>query len=385
MTPMAVAQGTETISAHVPVTRSDSRKEPLSWLVAVFALGAAGKLATAWVEARVSRWTGFDIKVETSGAADALLYLFLFVAPVQELAKVAAMWPAFRSKHFNEPVDGVVYSSTAALGFGFVGLLEVGLGLHGPTAGLEVVRALLALPAHVFFAAAWGYALGRTRRGQEPGPLFPLAWMAATALHGLYAHLAYARGAAAMAGTVPLLALMGTLSILALRDLGARADRTGGSNWLERVSLAYVPRPPSLSAVREAFSKEDQPLGVGWIAFGVLVTVGAVLSSLVLTVGFARAMHVDFSLGDDLDIRSATPVALLGSGVLFAFFLSGLVVARASGLPTLLEPVAATGLALALFLTLFAMVSSLALVVVLAFSPIAWGLACVGAWIGRKR
>ena len=33
-------------------------------------------------------------------------------------------------------------------------------------------RTAVALPAHVFFACAWGYALGRAKRIKRPGPIF---------------------------------------------------------------------------------------------------------------------------------------------------------------------------------------------------------------------
>src|SRR5579864_2729163 len=88
------------------VYHSDKNREP-AWLV----------LATFYAETLAEKWTQLDVQVHVAGNKGALMFLFLFVAPMRECAKVAATWPAFRSKHFDEPLDGVVYSSSAALGF----------------------------------------------------------------------------------------------------------------------------------------------------------------------------------------------------------------------------------------------------------------------------
>src|SRR5690606_28065841 len=93
--------------------------------------------------------------------------------------------------------------------------------------------------------------------------------------------------------------------------------------------------------------------------------------------------HVDFSIVDEHDVSTTAPVALLGSGILFAFPVSGYLIARASNLPTLLEPALASALAILLALVLLGLAAPVALVFALAFSPIAWALACAGAWIGR--
>jgi hypothetical protein len=68
---------------------------------------------------------------------------------------------------------------------------------------------------------------------------------------------------------------------------------------------------------------------------------------------------------------------------LAAFPVSGYLIAKASNLPTLLEPALASGLAIVFMLVLLGLAAPVALVFALAFSPIAWGLACAGAWVGR--
>lgn len=361
---------------------SDRRREPLPLVLLVFGLGAVAKVATWAIEARASAWTGLELDAQTAGNAGALLFVFGFAAPVREASKVAAMWVAFRSRWFDEPLDGLVYASSSALGFAMV---ENALTLRGhPVGWVWVLRTAVSLPAHVFFACAWGYALGRAKVIKRPGAIFPGAWLVATASHGLYMHLVYGRGPGALVGTLPLLLAMGIATVFAARDLRAREDRTSRSSMLlERVSSLYVPGPPSIGSVREALRREGQPITVRWILFGALVTLGAMTTGLVLSIAFGHWAHVDFSIVDEHDVSTTAPVALLGSGLLAAFPVSGYAIAKASSLPTLLEPALATGLAIVLTLVLLGLTAPVALVFALAFSPIAWGLACAGAWVGR--
>ncbi len=367
---------------------TDRRREPLWLVLLTFGLGAGGKVGTFLLESSAARWTGLDVSAQLAGSAGSLLFLFGFAAPIREASKVAAMWPAFRSKHFDEPMDGIVYASASALGFAMV---ENALTLREHAFGwIWIARTAIALPAHVFFACSWGYALGRAKRIKRPGPIFPLAWVAATAVHGLYVHLVFGRGPGALVGTIPLLLAMAVPTVFAIRDLRAREEAAMAEHGsrtsvlLERVSSLYVvSSPPSLRSVREAMRREGQPITLRWIVFGALVTVGAMTVGLVLAVAFGHWAHVDFSIVDEHDVSTTAPVALLGSGILLAFPVSGYLVARASNLPTLLEPAMASGLAIALTLVLLGLAAPVALVFALAFSPIAWALACAGAWVGR--
>jgi RsiW-degrading membrane proteinase PrsW (M82 family) len=365
---------------------SDRRREPLPLVLLVFFLGGVGKGITHYAEIRATSWTGLDMTAQVAGNTGSVLFLFGFAAPIREASKVAAMWPAFRSKHFDEPVDGLVYASAAALGFACI---ENAITLRDhPLGWIWIARTAVALPAHVFFACMWGYALGRVKTVKTPGPLFPATWVLATAAHGLYAHLVYGRGPGALVGTLPLLLAMAAATFFAARDLHARGEARSASSsrssvLLDRVSVFYMSGPPSIQTVREALRREGQPITLRWVAFGALVTVGAMTAGLVLSVAFGHWAHVDFSVVDEHDVTTTAPVALLGSGLLLAFPISGYLIARASNLPTLLEPALATGVAIIFMLVLLGMAAPVALVFALAFSPIAWGLACAGAWVGR--
>lgn len=366
------------------VHRSARRREP-AWLVTtVFVLGAVFAGAAFFIESRAARWTGLDLRANVSGQAGALLFLYALVAPVREAAKVSATWVAFRTRHFDEPYDGVVYASASALGFAMV---ENAVVLHAhATGGVWLARVALALPAHLFFACAWGYALGRAKQRKRPGPIFPVTWIGAVVGHGLYIHFVYGRGPGALLAVLPLLVAMGVAAAFAARDLRQRGDAREPGERLSRVSftsLDVFSNPPSFRNVREALRRREEPLKVRWVVYGAVVTLGAMIVGLAGSVAFGNWAHVDFSLVDEHAVSTTAPVALLGAGLLAAFPVSGFLVARASAARTLLEPAMATGLAIVITLALLGLAAPVALVFALAFSPVAWALACAGAWVGR--
>ncbi len=374
------------------VWRSDKRREP--WLPATgtFVLGALCAVPTFYLQEKASSWTGLDVRSAIAGDAGSLLFQFALVSPVRELAKVAASWPAFQSKHFDEPYDGVVYAALASMGFAtYDGAWHL---WHHRDAGIWMVRVLLALPAHLFFACLWGYALGRAKKAKRPGKLFPLTWLAATVGHAFYAHFTYGRGPGALVALVPMLLMMALVATMLARDLhrrGEEAVRAPGFASSDGGLLSSTPysvptsstSPPSLRAVREALRKADRPIMVRWIVVGTLVTIGAMIVGLAASIAFGHYARVDFAAVDEHDVSTTAPVALLGAWILAAFPLSGFIVARASGVATLLEPALSAGLAIVAALVLLGLAAPIALVFALAFSPIALALACAGAWVGR--
>jgi len=366
----------------VLVHRTDANREPPWLVVLTFALGSASGLVVQIITLRVAALTGLDMRVSVAGESGALVFLFLVVAPTREAGKVAAAWPAFLSKHFDEAYDGVVYSAASALGFAAV---ENGFVLHAhPSGAIWIARALLALPAHVFFACLWGYALGRAKHAKDRIPLFPAAFLAAIAGHGLYAHFVYGRGPGALLAVTPLLAVMGLVTWVLGRDLQARDARTPEvpvpSSRFSRLSAA----PPSLSAVRSALMRADEPVKVRWIVLGAIITIGSMIVGLAAGVVAAHAMHIDLSTVDDHDVGAAAPVLLLGIGLLASFPTSGWLIARAAAVRTLLEPALAVVLALVVTLFALGLAAPVTVVFALALSPIAWILSCFGAWIARE-
>jgi RsiW-degrading membrane proteinase PrsW (M82 family) len=117
-----------------------------------------------------------------------LLYCLLVVGPIEEGVKfVAARAFIFRSVHFDEPIDGLIYSSAIAIGFAsFESLIYTAI-MEWP---YQLARAITAPLTHSLFSSIWGfataYAFFRTRNRQIRFGLQAGSLIAAIIAHGLY-------------------------------------------------------------------------------------------------------------------------------------------------------------------------------------------------------
>jgi multisubunit Na+/H+ antiporter MnhG subunit len=343
-------------------------------LTIVMAVGGAfSALFAAYVERALLSFTGLTLDVATSGASGALLATFLLAAPLEEALKVGVVWPLYRTRRIDTPRLGVCYAAAAGAGFSAVkGVVALILGAG---TGITVLRAVVSVPAQLFFAGMWGYALG-TRRRSRGGHWFSLAWLAATLLHGLHDHIVWGRGPGLLVTVLPLFVFMGVGAWIALRDVAP--DSLSHHSHL-------IPDPPSLHSMREALRPVDHRLMVRWIAIGAFVTLGLIIALLAAAVVVGHRLGVDFSLADESDVRSSGPLFLLGAAVLLAFPIAGYLVARASAAHSVLEPALAAGLALAALVAMLFVTAPIGVLFALAVAPLAFGLACGGAWIGLER
>jgi RsiW-degrading membrane proteinase PrsW (M82 family) len=157
-------------------------REPV-WMVGLaFLWGMVAMIPALFLENQLLR-QGLD---PGDSLAMRAVALFLVVGPVEELCKFAAVrLHIYSHAQFNEPMDGIVYSVSAASGFALVenvrymeGMPEV-IWARGPAATL----------AHILFAGFWGSALGWTkamenRRTARLIVAGGLLWAAST--HGLF-------------------------------------------------------------------------------------------------------------------------------------------------------------------------------------------------------
>ena len=343
-------------------------------------LGFAVALPIEWVVRAAGASLGVDPKVQITGAwASILTTLFIF-APLQEAAKLGVVLPA-RARAFKGAWEGVLVGAGVAAGYA---CLEVAwftrdAAHHAEATVFLVARTVQATIARLFAGAIWGYALGRARsRGRRFDGTSALAWTVATLLRGLYDHLIFARGLAALLGSIPLFVGIVVVSYLAARELGPRAPRARSMSGRQ---LPSTP-PPSLRTVRDALRRAERPVMLRWIVLGAVVTVGVIVASVTGAVVLGLRLGVDFGAVDEGEVAGAVPLALIGLGVLLAFPASGYLVARASGADSVLEAALSTGLAIASMLVLLGLAAPVAVVFALAFAPIAFALACAGAWIG---
>jgi len=352
-------------------------------VVAMIAALGAGAVVAIPVELGVGvlgRWFGVDAKAQVTGALASMLATLLVFAPLEEAAKAGAAWP-FRSRYLHEGRQGALLGAAVAVGFACV---EVALYFTREKSSipgaLAMSRAGLAVVARALTGAAWGYALATLPHKRYPDKRFWLTWCAVTVLRGLHDHLVFGKGLAALLASMPLLAGMVMVAYVAARQIAPVPPLGSASGRLS--FLPSLPPPPSFRAMRDALRRAERPVMLHWIVLGTLVTMGVVISCVVGAVVAGRRAGVDFGAVDEGQVTGAVPLALVGAAVLWAFLVSGYLVARASGAVSVLEPAFAAALAIVAALVLLGLAAPVAVVFALAFAPIAFGLACAGAWVG---
>ena len=354
------------------------RRVPLRLVVSITVGGMAMALLAFFVESILLGWTELSLEAHRSGDLGSLLAMFLLVAPLEEGLKVLVVWPLYSSRRLTSPRLGLVFAVATAAGFAAMESLAI-LWVSPPETH-PAARLLLGLPSHLFFAGLWGYALGSA--GARRGRWFSLAWFLAMVLHGLLDHIVFGRGPGFFVLGGPVWLLMPVATWVALRDVAPGVPEQSISR---RSALLARAEPPSLRTMRDALRKEDRPLAVHWVALGALVTLGVMIVLLAGAVYVGHRVGIDFKMADEADVRSAGPLVLLGSAVLLAFPVAGYLVARASAARTVLEPALGASLAIAAILFLLSLTAPIAVVLVLGIAPVAFVLACGGAWFGAQR
>jgi len=365
-------------SAGDPVVARTRRRG----ILAALAAGAVVALPIELLVKGLAAWTQVDPKAPETGVASSMAVMLFLFAPLEEASKVLTLF-AFRTRYLEDGEDGVVLGTAVATGFACV---EVAWYLRGTSLGglegaIVLTRIGLATLARVFAGSVWGYSVGRARaQGRRTDRIFFLACLAATAVRSLFDHLVFGRGISGLLGALPLFVGMVFVSVLGARELAPNALPLGR---MRRIPiLTSLPPPPSLRAMRDALRRAERPVMLRWIVLGALVTMGVLITSVVGTVFLARRFGVDFTTVDEGEVTGIIPLAMLGLGVLLAFPASGYLVARASRADSVLEAALSTGLAIVGTLVMLGLAAPVAVVFALAFAPIAFGLACAGAWVG---
>jgi RsiW-degrading membrane proteinase PrsW (M82 family) len=139
-------------------SRSLYKRPSLRVLGVTFFLGALATIPALFLNLVGQN---FFLKHFGSNQFSHILVLLFIVGPVEELVKLLAVYLyAYRKPQFDEPLDGVIFSATAALGFAAVENV-VYLGQHDPM--LVLLRGPLSNPGHALFSALWGLSLSRAK------------------------------------------------------------------------------------------------------------------------------------------------------------------------------------------------------------------------------
>lgn len=180
------------------------RPEPRRLLIAAFLLGGLSALL-ALGGFRLAEALGAPSWPDDDWPA-ILVYSLGLVGPIEEGAKfLVAALTVFRLRDFDEPIDGIVYAATVAIGFATLENL-----LYAPHlgAGEQAARALASPLTHSLFAAVWGFGVARARfAARNPGARrfwIGSTLLAAMVLHGLYDFSLLALNAAYVSGAIAL-------------------------------------------------------------------------------------------------------------------------------------------------------------------------------------
>ncbi|MBX3223970.1 MAG: PrsW family intramembrane metalloprotease [Labilithrix sp.] len=185
------------------VRRFDRAHPEPMWLVAsTFLLGALAVVPAGLAEAglaRASPW--LDPSLVTFGGQPfafplAFVVFTVVVGLSEEGAKRLAAELAVRRREFDEPVDGIVYGIVASLGFAAAENIRY-FAIGRLTAPLVIARCFMSIPAHMFFGALWGFALGAKLVDPKTRTW---GWLVlAAACHGLFDALLSTEGASMLA------------------------------------------------------------------------------------------------------------------------------------------------------------------------------------------
>ncbi|MBX3185455.1 MAG: PrsW family intramembrane metalloprotease [Labilithrix sp.] len=163
--------------------------EPMWLVLTTFVLGALSTIpagiaelalatATPWLDPRVVTFGG-----QLFAFPLAVVVFTIVVGLSEEGAKMLGATFAMRRPEFDEPVDGIVYGIVSSLGFAAAENIRY-FAMTRLAAPIVVARCFMSVPAHMFFGAIWGYALGA--RLVEKRPRVLLFLLLAALGHGLF-------------------------------------------------------------------------------------------------------------------------------------------------------------------------------------------------------
>lgn len=164
--------------------------EPIKKIVAAFFLGFISAIIAIFIEIAGENY----ILPYFSGIMIQIIKAFIIVGFFEEVSKYfMVMIGPYKSKHFNEVMDGILY--TVSVSLGFATLENIFYVLKGGIS-VGILRAFLSVPAHSFFSAIMGYYIGKARFSdnnfQRKSNLI-LGVFLASFFHGLFDYILFVK------------------------------------------------------------------------------------------------------------------------------------------------------------------------------------------------
>lgn len=158
-------------------------REPPSLLFKLFLYGSISTLPVYFVEKFLMGYCNHN----------ALLEAFIVAGLTEESIKfIIVMKTAFRSKYYDEKLDGIVYCVFASLGFATAENLLYIFSRSDNFLYTGITRAILSVPAHMLFAITMGYylSLSKFTKNRVKALVFLIeALIVPILLHGIYDYI----------------------------------------------------------------------------------------------------------------------------------------------------------------------------------------------------
>jgi len=339
---------------------------------------------------------GWSTSVAVVGTGKAMLAAVSVLAPIEQATLVLIVWPIYRSQRLHSRRAAL----SAALLVGLAFSIADGGWLIATSGSLGVLARVLVRSTHMIGAAMiWTAAASYDQNHRKHW--FPVGWLVAVIVQGFGNHVAFGMAPGFCMVALPAVLVMIVAAVagfkepkyvpaLAVDESGETIHldeppvlKRGGSRKLRRVSL--LPERPTLYQIRVAWKHQHRPALLHWIAAGTVICLGSLLVSLAGAVAVAHRLGMDLSRVDDGDVSATGPLLLMGTFVVLSFPIAGYLVALASAADSVFEPGMGALVAIVLVIALLSMTAPVGVVLALAIAPLAFGLACMGAWFGLQR
>jgi RsiW-degrading membrane proteinase PrsW (M82 family) len=187
--------------------RDKKNPEPNKLMLLLFAGGMAATIPAALIQYFIQEFIpgkyllcldqGCNLNIGAN-ILFVLAFMFLVVAPSEEIFKyLFTKWISFKSKHFDQIIDGIKYSVAVALGFAslenvlyLVGSLSV--ADFDTVVSTLLTRFFISTLAHTLYAGVMGYYIGRARFDEyHRKSLLRTGLLLAIVVHGTFNFLLY--------------------------------------------------------------------------------------------------------------------------------------------------------------------------------------------------
>ncbi len=158
--------------------------EPVGYVLGIFVLGGllAAAIGTPLLEKvfRVDSWVFTDTLTTILGS-------ILVIGFTQEFLKYAAVrFSIYNSGEFDEPTDGIIYTTAAGLGYATVLNIQFVVANGGVNLGAGIITMAVVALAQASFSGITGYFLGRAKFMKDPFWWMPLGLTLAATANGLF-------------------------------------------------------------------------------------------------------------------------------------------------------------------------------------------------------